>query len=86
MASFDSVLAGLAADGDGFGAHGPEDWLQGRTLYGGMSAALALTPSRRVILSDDGNFPSDLYVAQGLARAMAAFTVSGRPGDRLIVC
>ena len=42
MASFDSVLAGLAADGDGFGAHGPEDWLQGRTLYGGMSAALAL--------------------------------------------
>ncbi|WP_181160013.1 acyl-CoA thioesterase [Sandaracinobacter neustonicus] len=42
MATFDSVLAGMQADGDGWTAHGPEDWLQGRTLYGGMSAALAL--------------------------------------------
>jgi kynureninase len=31
-----------------------------------LSAALALQPERRVILSDTGNFPTDLYMAQGL--------------------
>lgn len=31
-----------------------------------LAAALALRPDRRVILSDSGNFPSDLYIAQGL--------------------
>jgi len=31
-----------------------------------LSAALAPRPDRRIILSDTGNFPSDLYVAQGL--------------------
>ncbi|KGJ07038.1 kynureninase [Paracoccus sphaerophysae] len=41
-------------------------------VFQALSAALALNPSRRVILSDDGNFPSDLYVAQGLARVMGA--------------
>jgi len=32
-----------------------------------LSAALALQPERRVILSDTGNFPTDLYMAQGLS-------------------
>ena len=32
-----------------------------------LCAALALRPGRHVILSDTGNFPTDLYVAQGLA-------------------
>lgn len=41
-------------------------------VFQALSAALALNPSRRVILTDDGNFPSDLYVAQGLARVMGA--------------
>lgn len=31
-----------------------------------LTAALALRRDRKVILSDSGNFPSDLYVAQGL--------------------
>ncbi len=31
-----------------------------------LSAALALRPDRKVILSDNGNFPTDLYVASGL--------------------
>ncbi len=31
-----------------------------------LSAALALRRGRKIILSDSGNFPSDLYVAQGL--------------------
>lgn len=34
-------------------------------LFKALAAAAALAGERRVILSDDGNFPSDLYVAQG---------------------
>ena len=35
-------------------------------VYQALASALALNPDRRVILSDNGNFPSDLYMAQGL--------------------
>lgn len=35
-----------------------------------LSAALALRASRRVVLSDSGNFPTDLYVAQGLIEGL----------------
>jgi kynureninase len=35
-------------------------------LFKLLGAALKLNPGRKVILSDSGNFPSDLYVAQGL--------------------
>ena len=35
-------------------------------VWQALAAALALNPDRRVILSDRGNFPSDLYIAQGL--------------------
>lgn len=35
-------------------------------VYQALASALALNPRRRVILSDTGNFPSDLYMAQGL--------------------
>ncbi|WP_340109772.1 kynureninase [Pikeienuella sp. HZG-20] len=31
-----------------------------------LSAALAMRPDRQVILSDTGNFPTDLYIAEGL--------------------
>lgn len=41
-------------------------------VFQALSAALALRPDRRVILSDSGNFPSDLYVAKGIARALGA--------------
>ena len=34
-------------------------------LFKLLGAAAKLNPQRRVILSDSGNFPSDLYVAQG---------------------
>ena len=35
-------------------------------VYQALAAALRMNPDRRVILSDSGNFPSDLYMAQGL--------------------
>ena len=35
-----------------------------------LTAALAMAGKRRVILSDTGNFPTDLYVAQGVARML----------------
>ncbi|WP_371036705.1 kynureninase [Rhodosalinus sp. FB01] len=36
-------------------------------VWQALAAALELRPDRRVILSDCGNFPSDLYMAEGLA-------------------
>lgn len=36
-------------------------------LFKALGAALALRPGRHVILSERSNFPTDLYVAQGLA-------------------
>jgi kynureninase len=37
-------------------------------VYQALSAALQMRPERRVILSDSGNFPTDLYMAEGLIR------------------
>jgi len=42
MTSLPDILAGLEPAGDGWRATIPPDWLQGRTSYGGLSAALAL--------------------------------------------
>jgi kynureninase len=39
-------------------------------VYQALASALELNPSRRVILSDSGNFPSDLYIAQGLVSSL----------------
>jgi kynureninase len=39
-------------------------------VYQALAAALSMRPDRRVILSDTGNFPSDLYMAQGLAHSL----------------
>ena len=35
-------------------------------VFQALAAAVAMVPERRVILSDTGNFPSDLYMAEGL--------------------
>jgi len=48
-------------------------------LFKVLAAALALRPGRSVILSDTGNFPNDLYVAQGLIQ-----TLGGRHELRLV--
>ena len=39
-------------------------------VYQALSAALKMRPDRRVVLSDSGNFPSDLYMAQGLIQQL----------------
>jgi kynureninase len=39
-------------------------------VFQALAASLALRPGRRVILSDTGNFPSDLYMAEGLIAAL----------------
>lgn len=40
-------------------------------LFKLLGAALAARPDRRVILSEKGNFPTDLYMAEGLAALLA---------------
>ena len=49
---------------------GPGTVATGDTLsikvYQALAAALKMRPDRKVILSDNGNFPTDLYMAQGL--------------------
>jgi len=39
-------------------------------VHQALSAALDFVPERRVVLSDSGNFPSDLYIAQGLLASL----------------
>jgi kynureninase len=39
-------------------------------VYQALASALELNPGRKVVLSDSGNFPSDLYMAQGLLASL----------------
>jgi kynureninase len=39
-------------------------------VYQALASALEMNPKRRVVLSDTGNFPSDLYMADGLTRTL----------------
>ena len=52
----------------------PDSVAMGDTLsikvYQALASALEMNPGRKVILSDSGNFPSDLYMAQGLCRTL----------------
>lgn len=47
LTGFSSMLATLAAAGDQYTISLPADWLQGRTAYGGLSAALCLQAALR---------------------------------------
>ncbi|WP_058122779.1 kynureninase [Thalassobacter stenotrophicus] len=40
-------------------------------VFQALSSALDLRPDRHVVLSDSGNFPTDLYMAEGLLRSRA---------------
>lgn len=39
-------------------------------VYQALASALELNPTRKVVLSDNGNFPSDLYIADGLLKSL----------------
>ncbi|SFR42583.1 Kynureninase [Yoonia tamlensis] len=39
-------------------------------VYQALAAAVDLVPDRRVILTDSGNFPSDIYMAEGLIKSL----------------
>ncbi|MBN9070403.1 MAG: kynureninase [Rhizobiales bacterium] len=39
-------------------------------VHQALASALELNPERKVVLSDSGNFPSDLYIAQGLLKSL----------------
>lgn len=63
-------------------------------VYQAVASALEMRPDRRVILSDAGNFPSDLYMAEGLIksldnghelRVVAPQDVEAAIGDRIAV-
>jgi kynureninase len=63
-------------------------------LFKVLAAALALNPGRRVILSERDNFPTDLYIAQGLIellghrhelRLVAADALAGAIDDETAV-
>lgn len=41
-------------------------------VFKALHAALRLRPGRRFILSDEGNFPTDLYMAQGLTKLIGS--------------
>ena len=44
-------------------------------LFKLLMAAVAARPDRKVILSEAGNFPTDLYVAQGIAALMPGLSL-----------
>jgi kynureninase len=39
-------------------------------VYQAVASALELNPGRKVVLSDNGNFPTDLYMADGLLKSL----------------
>ena len=39
-------------------------------VYQAVASAIEMRPGRKVVLSDNGNFPSDLYMADGLLRSL----------------
>jgi kynureninase len=53
-------------------------------VFKALHAALRLRPDRRIILSDEANFPTDLYMAQGLAKMLGStHEIKIVPPDRI---
>lgn len=48
-------------------------------VYQALAAALALNPERKIVLSDSGNFPTDLYMAEGLLKSLGQGNVLQTP-------
>ena len=53
-------------------------------LYKLLHLALTLRPERPLILSEQGNFPSDLYIAGGVAGASAQHELLALPPERIL--
>ena len=53
-------------------------------LFKLLAAALAARPGRKTILSESGNFPTDLYMAQGIAAMLGDRVVRTMTADRII--
>jgi len=50
-------------------------------LFKALAAALRLRPGRTVVVTEDGNFPTDVYVAQGLLDLVGGRTLRRAPAD-----
>ena len=46
MTRYTDLIGSIANEEDGYAARVPDDWLQGRTAYGGLSAAISLAAAR----------------------------------------
>lgn len=74
MIDFTELMGSMTTDGDTCSATATEDWLQGRTMYGGLSAAFCLESASRQL----GELPP-LRSAQFSFVGPAADTVMIRP-------
>ena len=52
-------------------------------LFKLLAAGLLARPERNVILSEEGNFPTDLYIVQGLQRLLPDVELRTVPADRI---
>jgi acyl-CoA thioesterase len=75
MSSLRAVVETLTPDGDYFSIEAPEAWAQGRTLYGGMTAALAHEAVKRA-LGDLGPLRSSQFTFIGPASGKLRFNVA----------
>ncbi len=49
MTPFSDLFAAISEDGVGVRAHVPQDWRQGRTTFGGMTAALCVAAAEKMV-------------------------------------
>lgn len=75
MSSLCAVVETLTPDGDHYSIEAPHPWAQGRTLYGGMTAALAHEAIRRA-LGDLGPLRSAQFTFIGPAAGLLRFQVA----------
>lgn len=73
MRSLATIVDTLTPEAEGFAIDAPQDWAQGRTLYGGMTAALAYEAVKRG-LGDLGPLRAGQFTFVGPASGRLRFT------------